>query len=140
VTNCDHRIKGAIAAGNERLTELGIEPISERITPYSLSRTYASLRAACGDDPVDIAQQLGHEDPGFTFRVYQRAVKRRSKLSGAHLREYDRALEWATIRNVQNEKAANGQQPNGSRNEAGSASSGGSLDRLEQAIKSPPGR
>jgi hypothetical protein len=45
VTNCDHRIKGAIAAGNERLTELGIEPISERITPYSLRRTYASLRA-----------------------------------------------------------------------------------------------
>jgi hypothetical protein len=24
------------------------------------------------------AEQLGHEDPGFTFRVYQRAVNRRT--------------------------------------------------------------
>jgi hypothetical protein len=32
-----------------------------------LRRTYASLRAACGDDPVYIAQQLGHMDPRFTL-------------------------------------------------------------------------
>jgi integrase len=39
-----------------------------------LRRTYASLRAALRDDPVYIAEQLGHQDPAFTFRVYQKAA------------------------------------------------------------------
>jgi hypothetical protein len=50
-----------------------------------------------GDHPVYIAEQLGHEDPGFTFRVYQRAVKRRERLSAAYLEAFDRALEWAKM-------------------------------------------
>ena len=33
----------------------------------------------------------------LTFRIYQKAVKRRSKLAGHHLREFDRALQWAEI-------------------------------------------
>jgi len=97
VTNVDHRIKTAIRAANRKLDKLKIEPISERVTPHSLRRTYASLRAAIGDHPVYIAEQLGHEDPGFTFRVYQRAVKRRNKLSGAYAQMFDRALGWAGI-------------------------------------------
>jgi hypothetical protein len=63
------------------------------VTPHSLRRTYASLR----DDPVYIAEQLGHTDPGFTFRVYQRAVKRRERLSGPYRTEFDRSLEWASM-------------------------------------------
>ncbi|HEY7151497.1 MAG TPA: hypothetical protein VH391_07435 [Solirubrobacterales bacterium] len=42
-----------------------------RQVPHALRRTYASLRAALRDDPVYIAEQLGHTDPSFTFRVYQ---------------------------------------------------------------------
>jgi integrase len=94
VTNVDHRIKTAIRAANRELAKRKIEPISERVTPHSLRRTYASLRAAAGDHPVYIAEQLGHEDPGFTFRVYQRAVKRRDKLSGDYADAFDQALEW----------------------------------------------
>jgi integrase len=97
VTNVDHRLKTAIRGANRKLAELGIEPISERVSPHSLRRTYASVRAAAGDDPVYIATQLGHEDPGFTFRVYQRAAKRRERLSGSYLKAFDRALEWAEI-------------------------------------------
>jgi integrase len=78
-----HRLKVAIRRANERLSKRGMEPISERVTPHSLRRTYASMRAALRDDPVYIAEQLGHTDPGFTFRVYQRAAKRRDRLSGA---------------------------------------------------------
>jgi hypothetical protein len=78
-----------------RLSKLGIEPISERVTPHSLRRTFASLRAACGDDPVYIAEQLGHEDPAFTIRVYAKVAKRRERLSGAYLAAFDGALEWA---------------------------------------------
>ncbi len=101
VTNVDHRLKAAIKAANVKLEEVGIEPISERVTPHSLRRTYASLRAAVGDHPVYIAEQLGHEDPGFTFRVYQRAVKRQERLSGAYLEAFEAALEWAVIGRIE---------------------------------------
>ena len=97
MTNVDHRIKTAIKAANLRLGELGIELISERVSPHSLRRTYASVRAAAGDSPVYIAEQIGHTDFGFTFRVYQRAVKRRDKLDGAYLTSFDGALQWAEI-------------------------------------------
>ena len=97
MTNVDHRIQTAIKAANRDLAELGIDPISERVTPHSLRRTYASLRADVGDHPVYIAEQLGHEDPGFTFRVYQRAVKRRDRLTGSYLEAFDRALHWAAM-------------------------------------------
>jgi integrase len=97
VTNIDHRIKGTIRAANLLLAKASIEPISERVTPHSLRRTYASIRAAAGDNPVYIAEQLGHEDPGFTFRIYQRATKRRDRLSGSYLDAYDLALDWAAM-------------------------------------------
>ncbi len=96
-TNVAHRLKAAIKAANVQLEDAKIEPISSRVTPHSLRRTYASLRAAAGDHPVYIAEQLGHEDPGFTFRVYQRAVKRRDRLTGVYLAAFDEALEWAEM-------------------------------------------
>jgi integrase len=77
------RLKVTIKRANERLAKLGIEPISERVSPHSLRRTYASLRAALRDDPIYIAEQIGHEDPGFTFRVYQ---KGQSAASGSPAR------------------------------------------------------
>ena len=95
--NVARRLKTAIRGANRRLAELGIEEISERVTPHSLRRTYASLRAAAGDDPVYIAEQLGHTDPRFTLTAYTKAVKRRAKLSGAYLAEYERALDWAAL-------------------------------------------
>ena len=33
----------------------------------------------------------------FTLNFYSRAVKRRAKLSGAYLAEFDRALDWAKL-------------------------------------------
>jgi integrase len=78
--NVARRLKTAIRHANMRLDKLGIESISERVTPHSLRRTYASLRAASGDDPVYIAEQLGHTDIRVTTRYYTKAVKRRAKL------------------------------------------------------------
>lgn len=95
--NVRRALKRVIERANVELERDGIEPISERVSPHSLRRTYASLRGALRDDPVYIAEQLGHEDPTFTFRIYQRAVKRRQRLSGAYLQAFDRALEWALI-------------------------------------------
>jgi len=63
------RPKTSIRAANRRLVEaLGIEAVSERVTPHSLRRTYASLRAVLGDDPIYIAEQLGHTDIRVTTR------------------------------------------------------------------------
>ena len=49
-TGIAQKLKRTIRDANEHLAELGIEPISERVTPHSLRRTYASLRFALGDD------------------------------------------------------------------------------------------
>jgi integrase len=105
--NVQRRLKSAIKRANEVLERAGIEPLSASVTPYAFRRTYSSLRAARwidsdgnvrpGDDPIYIADQMGHTDPAFTFRVYQKAVKRRERLSSAHLQAFDRALEWARM-------------------------------------------
>jgi hypothetical protein len=50
-----------------------------------------------GVGDVYIAEQLGHTDPRFTLTVYTKAVKRRGKLSGAYLAEYERSLAWAAL-------------------------------------------
>jgi integrase len=78
------------------LFDAGIAPIGT-VTFHSLRRTAASLRCACGDDVAYAAAQLGHEDARFTLRVYAQAVKRRERLSGAHLRAFDRAIHWARM-------------------------------------------
>lgn len=84
----------AIEQANKKLAGLGIEEIG-KVSPHGLRRTYASLRAAAGDDPAYTAEQLGHEDPTFTLRVYTGAAKRRKRLVGAEAAEFDRALTWA---------------------------------------------
>jgi integrase len=58
-----------IERANRELNELGIEPFSD-VSPHGLRRTFASLRAVCGDDPVYIAQQIGHTDVTFTLKRY----------------------------------------------------------------------
>jgi hypothetical protein len=97
VGNVERRMKTAIRRANTRLAALGIRPIDEAVTPHSLRRLYASLRFALGDDPVYVAAQLGHTEPGFSMKVYASAVRRRERLIGAALREFDAALEWAAM-------------------------------------------
>jgi integrase len=95
--NTGRRLKGAIRRANEKLAEFDIEPIAANVSPHSMRRTYATLRAALRDDPVYIAEQGGWEDPRFALAVYAKAAKRRERLSGTYLREFDRALEWALM-------------------------------------------
>ncbi len=44
-----------------------------------------------------MAEQLGHTDGAFSQSVYAKAVKRRQRLSGNYLMEFDRALDWAEM-------------------------------------------
>jgi integrase len=85
----------AVKRANERLTNLGIEPIGDNIGLHGLRRTYASLRSAVGDDVAYTSEQLGHTDPVFSLRVYTHAVKRRQRLEGTELEQFTRAIEWA---------------------------------------------
>lgn len=95
--NVGRRLKSAIKRANVALEKAGIAPISERVSPHSLRRTYASLRFACGDDPVYVAEQGGWLDPTFPIKVYARAVRRRERLSGTHREAFDAALQWAAM-------------------------------------------
>ena len=95
--NVGRRLKSAITKANAELEAVGIAPISERVSPHSLRRTYASLRYACGDDPVYVAEQGGWADPSFPIKVYAKAVRRRERLSGSHREAFDAALEWAAM-------------------------------------------
>jgi integrase len=95
--NVGRRLKSATTKANVQLEAVGIGPISERVSPHSLRRTYASLRYACGDDPVYVAEQGGWADPSFPIRVYAKAVRRRDRLSGAHREAFDAALQWAAM-------------------------------------------
>ncbi len=95
--NVGRRLKSAIAKANIELDRLGIAPISKGVSPHSLRRTYASLRFACGDDPVYVAEQGGWADPIFPMKVYAKAVRRRDRLSGMHREAFDAALDWAAM-------------------------------------------
>jgi integrase len=87
-------LRPAIDAANVELAKDGITAIGA-VTFHSLRRTYASLRCACRDDVAYTSAQIGHTDPRFTLKVYTQATKRRERLSGPHLRAFDRAIEWA---------------------------------------------
>ncbi|CAN5777961.1 tyrosine-type recombinase/integrase [soil metagenome] len=89
-------LRPTIDAANLELEKDGITPIAP-VTFHSLRRTYASLRCACRDDVAYTSAQIGHTDPRFTLRVYTQATKRRERLSGPHLRAFDRAIEWARM-------------------------------------------
>jgi len=41
--------------------------------------------------------QLGHTEPAFSMKVYTSAIRRRERLVGVALREFDHALHWALM-------------------------------------------
>jgi integrase len=90
-------LRPAIETANAKLVKDGIATISEQLGFHGLRRTYASLRCAVGDDIAYTSGQIGHEDPRFTLRCYAQSTKRRERLSGPHLKAYDRAIEWAQM-------------------------------------------
>lgn len=106
VSNLGRRLKTVLRRADTRLLALGLPPIGSSVTPYSFRRLYASLRYALGDDPVYVAEQMGHADGGgLSMATYASALRHRSRLTGVTLREYDRALDWAAMGSVAPEPA-----------------------------------
>ena len=48
-----------------------------------------------------MAEQGGWTDPAFALKVYARASRRRDRLSGEALRQFDLALEWAVMGRIE---------------------------------------
>jgi hypothetical protein len=97
-SNLGRRVKTVVRRAQARFDALGIDRASSAVNPYSFRRLYSSLRYALGDDPVFVAAQMGHNDGGeLSMSVYASAVRRRERLTGATLKEFDRALEWAAM-------------------------------------------
>ncbi len=97
VRNAQAAMKPTIRRANKRLGAVGLDPLGGDVTPHSLRRTYASLRFGAGDDPVYVAEQLGHTEATFSMKVYAKALKRRDRLSGERLKAFDKALDWAAM-------------------------------------------
>ena len=74
----------------------GIEPIgtSGRTASDGRSRRCASLPATTR---FTSRQQLGHEDPTFTLRVYAQVVKHRERLTAKEREAFEQAVEWARM-------------------------------------------
>jgi integrase len=88
----------AVAEANDRLAKLGIAPIPTNLGFHGFRRTFATLAFLNGEDLGYVADQIGHEDPSFTMRVYRQSTRTRpDRLPRSHRAEYDRALEWARI-------------------------------------------
>jgi integrase len=59
----------------ERLSYWNLSRALKEVAPravriHALRHSYATLRVAKGDNIVDVSNQLGHHDPGFTLKTY----------------------------------------------------------------------
>ena len=65
-----------------------------KIRIHDLRHTYATLRVAKGDNIVDVSNQLGHHDPGFTLKRYAHWMP------GEHKSQVDELGNIAPIRTL----------------------------------------
>ena len=101
-------LRPAMERAYAALSTEGKEPIPQ-LTPHSLRRTFASLLVATGADPLHVADQLGHTDPGLSLRVYAQVVRRkdgalealRALVEGADLPDVPAEPETAELEEAQ---------------------------------------
>ena len=72
-------VRKAAERASERLLACGEPPMPDRITPHSLRRTFASVLYALGESPVDVMNQMGHEDPKLALAIYAKSMRRDEK-------------------------------------------------------------
>ena len=96
--NVAKRLKRAVVRANAQLEAEGLLPIAGALTPHGLRRTFASLLYLRGEDPVYIADQLGHTDPKLALRIYTKVIgDRRRRGRGERLVGLIRGAEWARM-------------------------------------------
>ena len=65
-----------VKRANERRTEMGQPPILAHVTPHTLRRTYISFTLAAGYDLPYVQEQVGHQDPSTTLKIYAQVIRR----------------------------------------------------------------
>lgn len=96
-SNLRERLLGpAVTEANRMLAENELALISERLTPHSLRRTFASILVAIGEDPVYVMGQLGHTDPAFTLKVYAQQMTSRNG-ERESIKELVQGGNWAEL-------------------------------------------
>lgn len=65
-----------VRRANERRTENGQPPILAHVTPHTLRRTYISFMLAAGFDLPYVQEQVGHQDPSTTLKIYTQVIRR----------------------------------------------------------------
>jgi len=94
--NVAKRLRRAVVRANAQLEAEGLPPIAPTLTPHGLRRTFASLLYLRGEDPVYVADQLGHADPKLALRIYTKVIgDRRRRGRGERLVGVIRGAEWA---------------------------------------------
>jgi integrase len=92
----DHKLAPAIQRASERLTERGVPPLPDKLTPHSLRRTFCSLLYALGEDPGVVMDEMGHANPALALRVYRQAMRRGEDEKTA-LRALMEGADWANM-------------------------------------------
>ena len=75
----DRIFNTAVARADELREARGVAPMPEGLTPHALRRTATSLMLAAGRDPRWVMDQVGHEDPKLTLRIYAQVMRRRNR-------------------------------------------------------------
>jgi len=65
-----------VRRANERRAGGGQPPILTHVTPHTLRRTYISFMLAAGFDLPYIQEQVGHQDPSTTLKIYAQVIRR----------------------------------------------------------------
>jgi len=65
-----------VKRANANLADRELPPLSDKLTPHSLRRTFASVLYALGEPPRVVMAEMGHTSPVLALRVYAQAMRR----------------------------------------------------------------
>jgi integrase len=69
-------IRPVVSRANELRAGRGEPPILAHVTPHTLRRTYISFMLAAGFDLPYVQEQVGHQDPSTTLKIYAQVIRR----------------------------------------------------------------
>jgi integrase len=96
-----------VRRADELLANREQPPLPEGLSAHKLRHTFASILAACGEDPAYVMAQLGHTDPRFTLRVYTHLMSRREG-ERERLEALVMGTDWAALGTTRAEDPSKG--------------------------------
>jgi integrase len=69
-------VRRAFDRANELRARHDQPPILAHVTPHTLRRTYISFMLAAGFDLPYVQEQVGHQDPSTTLKLYAQVIRR----------------------------------------------------------------